>query len=402
MSRSRRAELPAEIEKAARSFPILEHLSFRLKQEGVLEGTRVGWHCHLTWLTALAADALIDAGAQVSFSECDRQTSEPDAVRYMERRGARVYLGSAGPSQVLAENPCLLSDTGLVLISLYLATPGQKAKGACEITTSGIQRLRALENLTLPVVNVNDGQLKARIENFHGVGDGLIDALLRLTGKQWSGRPVAVVGYGCVGAGVAHYLKMHGASVTVVESDPIRCLVAHFDGFALANLQTALSGCELIVTATGRHGILGEKQWRLAGDGLLVVNVGHWPEEVEPETLRALSLSSRKISPHLEEFVLEGTGGQGRKRVLLAAAGSPANVVLLSGSAEPTLIHLTTEILSLSFIARADRDGIVLSPGELPVPPVVERQASEIALQSLGLQDDINQPANLESQDRTC
>jgi len=43
-----------------------------------------------------------------------------------------------------------------------------------------------------------------------------------------------------------------------------------------------------------------------------------------------------------------------------------------------------------------------LSPGEMPIPTAIERQASLFALKALGLQEDINQSPELVSRDRTC
>jgi len=200
---------------------------------------------------------------------------------------------------------------------------------------------------------------------------------------------------------VAHYLKRLGACVSVVDTDPVRRLVAHYDGFTLCSIDQAVAGHELVVTATGRERLIGREQWLKASDGLLVVNVGHWRQEICLEDLRALSTGSTRLSEQVEEFTLAGADGH-EKKVLLAAGGNPVNVVLLSGSPEPTLIHLTTELLCMSFLVTARRDGISLPPGEMVIPAEVERQSSLFALRALGLQEDINQSPELVSRDRTC
>ncbi|HEY9869630.1 MAG TPA: NAD(P)-dependent oxidoreductase [Candidatus Obscuribacterales bacterium] len=402
MTAGSQAMLPEEILRAARFFPLMEHAAAALSADGTLAGVRVGWHCHLTWLTALAAYALTSAGAEIFASECNPGTTEHGAVECLRRLGVHVFLGGDGPARVLAGKPYVISDTGLALTSCYLESMSFPLAGACEITTSGIARLRALGAVPLPVVNINDGQLKTLIENFHGVGDGLIDALFRLTGKMWAGTEAAVVGYGRVGAGVAHYLRGNGAAVRVVERDPVRQLAAHYDGFVLDSLERVLADCRLVVTATGQAGLLGARQWQLAADGLLVLNVGHWPEEVDYAALKAMAVGTRRLSAHLEEFTLPGTGGRGAKTVLLAAGGSPVNVALLSGSLEPTLIHLTTEMLCLAYLVRAARQGATLPQGEAAIPAEVERRSALLALAALGLHEYTSEPVRLESRDRTC
>jgi adenosylhomocysteinase len=402
MTAGSQAMLPEEILRAARFFPLIEKAAAALAADRTLSGVRIGWHCHLTWLTALAAEALTHAGAEILASECNPHTTERGAVEFMQKLGVHVFLGSDGPSLVLAERPYVISDTGLTLTSCYLESMSFPLAGACEITTSGIARLRARGAVPLPVVNINDGQLKTLIENFHGVGDGLIDALSRLTGKMWAGTAAAVVGYGRVGAGVAHYLRGNGASVRVVERDPVRQLAAHYDGFVLNTLERALTDCRLLVTASGQAGVLGPREWQLAADGLLVLNVGHWPEEVDYDALKAMAAATRRLSAYLEEFTLPHSAGRGAKTVLLAAGGSPVNVALLSGSPEPTLIHLTTEMLCLAYLVSAVRQGAALPHGEVAIPAEVERRSALLALYALGLQEYTSEPVRLESRDRTC
>lgn len=377
--------LPEPVAAVNSSFPVMERLANYLTERKTLSGLRIGWHCHLTWLTALALEPALRAGAHVFLSECNQSTTQPEAVDYMSKLGAAVFLGSDSCRSVLAQHPQVLSDTGLDLISCYIGEPTGTVRGASEITTSGIARLRLLGLVPLPVININDSRLKTRIENFHGVGAEFLGALKEMTGMDWNGRKAAVVGYGQVGAGVAAYLKKSGALVTVVEADPVSCLIAHYDGFCTGSLRQVLAESELVVTATGQSALLGKDEWLAAADGLYVFNVGHWSLEVSPQLLKELSVSSRKTNEFLEEFEIPGAAGEGTKRVILAAGGNPANIVVSSPAPEPTLIHLTTELLSLEFLASLSQQAGVLTAGELPVPDSVQRTAALMALQALGL-----------------
>lgn len=378
--------LEEELEHYSFSFPILEKLQGFLDSKGDLAGRKIGWHCHLTGLTAASARVLMNAGAKLFMSECTAATSDWAAVNYMKQHGAQVYQGAEGPRKVLDNKPEVISDTGFVLISEYLkdlAAGKDYVFGGCEITTSGIYKLRKQSGMDFSVININDAELKTLIENYHGVGDGVIEALFRLTGRVWAGRPAAVVGYGRVGAGVASHLRRAGAMVYVVENDPIRRLVAHYDGYGLLKLPAALSSCELLVTATGSKFVVGSDEFRYCRDGLILMNVGHWAEEIDLVGLRAQCRSTRPLVKHLDEFELEGEDGS--KKIYVVAAGGPANVVMLSGSPEPTLIHLSTEILCMRYLLNQKDLGTALAPGENCVPQEVQRQASLLALQSLNL-----------------
>ncbi|MFN8656148.1 MAG: NAD(P)-dependent oxidoreductase [Candidatus Obscuribacterales bacterium] len=357
-------------------FPIMDRLGEFLDsdQNNHLRGKVIGWHCHLTSITAATAQVMVTAGVRLFLSECNPHTTDHDSVSYMQSLGAQVFTGAQSVEKVLASAPVLTSDTGFVLTRAAIA-------GGClpfagnEITSSGVSALRALPAVPMPVININDGQLKHNIENFHGVGDGVIDALFKLTGRVWSGRPVAVLGYGRVGAGVARYLQQLGAVVAIVEVDPVRQLMAHYDGFALTSLAQALPQCELLITASGSRSPVPEQLWHTARPGMVVLNVAHFASELD--SLKETATAVTPFSEHLERVQLEGT------HVLMATSGSPANVVMLTGSAEPCLIHLTTEMLSLNYLGALLDRGESLPAGEHKVPYEVERQSSLLALAAL-------------------
>ncbi len=370
-----------EITKIACFFPILDELEKYLASNGKLEGITIGWHCHLTSLTAISAKVILNAGAKLLLSECNPKTTDPLSVEYMEALGAQVYLAEGSSKPVLAANPQVISDTGFVMLEDYmLDSRNPSVVGACEITTSGVTRLRErYQSIPLPVININAGRLKTYIENYHGVGDGVVEALAKLTGRSWAGRKACVVGYGQVGAGVARYLSRIGVQVSVCETDAVKTLIAHYDGYpSQQTLSDALSQSDLLITATGTHNLFKEEHWLAAKDQLLVLNVGHWPDEVSPDVLVKLSTSSRAVSPHLSEYTINREGSE--RHIFLAAGGSPVNVAMLTGSPEPTVLHLATEILCINYIAQAGKE---LPKGELAIPDEIEVTASRLALKAL-------------------
>lgn len=380
--------LPEEILSVSRAFPIMQRLSERLLERGVLSGLTIGWHCHLTWLTALAAEAAIKSGAELLFSECDGMTTEVAAVDYMRSIGATVHRGSGSCDAVLSVRPAVLSDTGFVLTSRYLESGGSGIVGACEITTSGITALLERARLSVPVIDISSSRLKSTIENFHGVGRELVSALGLLTQLNWTGRRASVIGYGQVGSGAAEYLRRIGLRVSVVDADPVCRLKAHYDGFDVGSLGDALTHSELLITATGVAGLLGKLEWAQAADGLYVFNIGHWAAEVSPHIVYEMSSSRKQVSDLIEEISLPAVADKPSRKVYLAAGGSPVNVAVCSGGAEPTLIHLATELLAIEYLGARACKPDVLSPGLLALPTTVEREASLLALEALRLHSD--------------
>lgn len=393
------------------TFPIFELVYKHLSTQRSLPGTRIGWHCHLTELTEIAAKTLIELGVELHLSECNASTTSLKAVERMQKAGAHVYLGTTSTKEVLAKKPLVISDTGFQLTSEYLSLQDNWLLGACEITTSGITRMRQAQ-LDLPVINLNDTQLKTSIENFHGVGDGLLEVLQKLD-RSFTGQPVAIVGYGPVGAGCARYLKTTGAVVSIVEKDPIRALLSHYDGFHLQTLPEALKSAKLIVTASGQANLLSTQEWQQAADGILVVNVGHFRNELDIASL-SKSATRIKISPVLEKFVIDEestTYKTSTKNIYIVTDGHPANVVLLTGSDEPTLIHLTVEVLALAYLVELNQEGRQLPIGENRLPRRIEELASLLALKALNLSHNSaalvnenwqNRDRDLESSTQTC
>ncbi len=361
------------------NFPIVKYLSEALCQSGHLKGKTIAWHCHLTILTELAAQAVFAAGAKMILSECNSGTTQMEAVENLRKLGATVFLGTESAKHASAKRADIVADTGFVLIPEYLkaAHKGLEDTGASEITTSGITVLREKQNkekLPLTVVNINDGRLKSLIENFHGVGDGLVEALslvLAAQGENLEGKLVGVAGYGRVGAGCAYHLKKAGARVQVIDINPVQALTAHYDGFELTTLEEGLGLLDILVTATGCAGLLGASEWRLARENLLVANVGHKPEEVSPHLLTSYESKIRG----LKRYRFEG------KSVSLLTDGNPCNVALLTGSDEPTMIHLSTEILTWDYLAAHVS---TMKYGENAIPPEVEERAAGLALKALG------------------
>src|SRR5262249_37729479 len=78
--------------------------------------------------------------------------------------------------------------------------------GSMEETTTGVNRLRAMESdgvLKFPVIAVNDAQTKHFFDNRYGTGQSTLDGIVRATNLLLAGRRLVVCGYGWCGKGVA-------------------------------------------------------------------------------------------------------------------------------------------------------------------------------------------------------
>jgi adenosylhomocysteinase len=369
-----------EIGRINSFFPILPRLGNRWAASRPWEGRTLGLNLHLTTLTGALVRELTLGGGAFVVSAANPATTDPGTVDLLRSSGIEVFSGGERADRhlaVLEHDPDLLVDVGFDLIDAHL-TRSKRAKpisGAIEITRSGIHRLRETSRLDFPIVNINDGRLKDAVENRHGVGEAVWQAVSRLTGMHLSGRRVAVVGYGGVGKGLAHYARAAGMNVEVVELDPIRRLFAHYDGFPTPSLRDALSRVGLVVTATGGAGVVKVDHLQGAREGLVLINAGHGGDEIDVRGIQAAAARVDNIADKVVRYQLDRGPG-----VVVLGGGHPLNIVLNSGSPEPVLLHFAVLGMTLEWLAHNAAE-----PGEVLVPAEIEAAAAELALEALDL-----------------
>lgn len=368
-----------EVARINAFFPILPMLGNRWAASRPWEGMTIGLNLHLTTLTAALVRELMLGGGNWVVSAANPGTTHAHAVALLRNLGVEVHTGGALDDRhraVLAHRPQILADVGFDLVGKQLdeGGPTDHLRGAVEITRSGIQAMRARPALPFPVVNINDGRLKNAVENRHGVGEGVWRAVGTLTGMHLAGRRLLVIGYGPVGRGLASYARAAGMSVEVVESDPVRRLFAHYDGYPTDSLEAALGRATVVVTATGRPGALTVEQLSQARDGVVVLNAGHGNDEIDLAAIRAASDSVDHVADKVVRYRLPNGPS-----ITVLADGNPLNIVTNSGSPEPVLLHFAVLGLTLEWIARFGD----LEPGEQLVPEEIETRAAILALDAL-------------------
>src|SRR5438046_4569939 len=99
----------------------------------------------------------------------------------------------------------------------------ERLVGVSEETTTGVARLRALEQegrLPFPAIAANDARCKHMFDNPYGTGQTTLTAILALTNVLAAGREFCIVGYGWVGKGIARAAAGLGGRGAVVETAP--------------------------------------------------------------------------------------------------------------------------------------------------------------------------------------
>ena len=200
-------------------------------------------------------------------------------------------------ARVLASEPDLLLDNGADLIAATVAAATTRVVAATEETTSG--RLRILGELDgripFPVVVINDSPIKLLFENEHGIGPAVVDGFLRATNGLVAAKTFTVVGFGSCGRSLARTLRQLGASVIVVERDPVRALEAAFEGMRVLSMERAAARSDVVVTVTGRPGAVTTDLLEVLRDGAVLANVGHFSTEIDVPGLERVATGRRQL-----------------------------------------------------------------------------------------------------------
>ena len=383
---SPRAVAEGRIAWARRRMPVLGDALAEVARLRVFDGLTIGFRLHLEPKTAVLVEGLLAGGARVVAMGNEGTTQFGTAevladlgCEVLDRPGdgkseVRAHLG-----RIAAAGPDLVLDNGAELIEACIRA-GRPPRGATEETTSGAFRLReALAGaVEFPVIVINDSPLKAIVENKHGVGESVVDAIVRATNMSLHKKRVVVFGYGWCGRGIALYARGRGADLTVVEPDPIKALEAAMDGFDVAGSEKAARTADVVITATGRERVVGYELIETMPDGVLLANAGHTDAEIEVLRLEQ-EAPGELVAPSLDAHQLPGG-----RTVFLLARGRIVNLAAAGGTGNPIEamdLGLTLQARSLAALAASGRD---FPPGSQPVPRWINDQTATAMLESMG------------------
>ena len=363
------------IEWVIGSCRLLAQIREEFERTRPFEGLRIGTGIHLEPKTVALLLTLASGGAEV-VSTGNLNTTQQEALDHLAAHGVRpVGSPTSDPvehdaylREVLASKPDLLLDNGGDLFVRWLEAPHAALIGGTEETTSGRMRLEPLrDRIGLPVLVINDSPIKQFAENTHAVGQGTVESFLRITNRSTNGKRVTVFGYGAVGRGVAAHFRNAFAEVSVVEVDPVTRLEALLDGFAVPEKAEGLAGADIVITATGARGVLGAEDLPALADGAILLNVGHFPHEIDVPALRAAAQAEEQVADGIATFTLDGG-----RRVHLLTGGHMVNLAgprPLGNSIESMDLGFALQARCLEAVARGTVDA---SQCVVPVPAAID------------------------------
>ncbi len=407
MSRIKDAKLSKEgreeLEWARENMPLLSIIGKKFEREKPFKGITIGVCLHLEKKTGVLLETLKEGGASIAAASCNPLTTDDRVAAALAGEGMHVYAW-AGENEkeyyeninsVLDRKPDLLIDDGCDQIFMVHTKRKEllgRIRGACEETTTGVTRLRAMERegkLKLPVVAVNDAYSKFLFDNRFGTAQSTADAIMRATNKLVAGKTVVVIGFGWCGRGISERMRGLGANVIVVEvsgrlgkeegpAGQHKALEALYSGFRVMNLDEAAGEGELFITSTGNVDVITKKHFEKMQDGAILANAGHFNNEIDLKGLEQLSEKRERVKENVERFTLKNG-----KKLYLLSEGRLVNLARPSGQGHPIEImdgSFAIQALSLEFILKKKLPAKVIS-----VPRSIDDVVAELALAAKGI-----------------
>ena len=201
---------------------------------------------------------------------------------------------------------------------------------------------------------------------------------MRATNMLIAGKRVVVGGFGWCGRGIAGRMRGMGATVIVLEVDPMRALEAVMDGFLVMPMAEAAAVGDVFITATGDVGVIRAEHVERMKDGAVLANAGHFNVEIDLPGLAGLAVAVRDVRPFVREYEMRDGRrihllAEGRLLNLSAAEGHPASVMDMS---------FANQALGAEFIAR---EGPGLEKRVYAVPRHIDEEIAAVKLATLGV-----------------
>jgi len=373
----------------ARHSPVLKRLARNRLSDGALRGKRIAVVVHLEAKTAYLATLLAEAGAEVVAAGSNALSTQDSVCAALVRRGIEVHARhGASPEEFTADlldvaetGPQIVIDDGAELtrrIVEHRPEVATRLEGVTEETTTGVARLRALQDaglLTFPAIAANNARCKHMFDNPYGTGQTALTAIMRLTNLSAAGKRFCIVGYGWVGQGLARRAVGYGGRVTVVELDPVQALRAHMDGYRVAPLAEALDDADFVITATGTTAAVTAEVFPHLKDRVILANAGHHDREIDVTALAARS-EPIEVRPGVTRYEIDG------KRVYVLVDGALVNIA--GGDGNPVeIMDLSFSVQALAAHHLASSD---LPPGLNTFPDDLDREIARTKLSTLGIE----------------
>jgi len=379
-----------KIEWARQHMPICASLREDFEAEQPFAGEVIGMAMHIEAKTAVLAEILAAGGAEVAITGCNPLSTHDDVSVALDAVDGITSYGRHGIDDeeyyeameaVLEHEPTVtVDDGGDLVFAIHEDYPEliDSILGGCEETTTGVHRLRAMDDdgaLEYPMFAVNDTPMKRLFDNVHGTGESSLANIAMTTNLAWAGKTVVVAGYGDCGKGVAKKAAGQNADVIVTEIEPRRALEAHMEGYDVMPMKEAAAEGEVFITTTGNRDIIVDEHFDEMEDGVVMANAGHFDVEIDLDALEAKAVDTYEAREGMQAYEM----ADGR-RLHVLAEGRLVNL------ASPVSMGHPVEVMDQSFGVQAVcaremvENGDAYEAGVHEVPDELDREVAETKL----------------------
>jgi adenosylhomocysteinase len=382
------------IEWASKHMPVLTQIRRQFEKEKPLAHIMIGACLHVTKETAVLVEALTAGGADIALCGSNPLSTQDEVAAALAEEEVKVYAWRGETTKeyywcvnkVIDHKPLITLDDGADLVGTIHKERSEtlkNVKGGTEETTTGVMRLRAMENtgtLKYPIIAVNDAYTKYLFDNRYGTGQSTIDGIVRVTNLLLAGKNFVVCGYGWCGRGVALRARGMGANVIVIEVNPVKALEAVMDGFRVMPIGKVSTIGDIFVTTTGDLNIIRKEHMLKMKDGAILANSGHFNVEISLPDLESISSSKKTMRPNLEEYSLQN----GRKLYLLAE-GRLVNLAAAEGHPSEVMdMSFANQALCVRHLVEKNK----MNPKVYSVPKEIDELVASLKLKAMDVEID--------------
>ncbi|MDR1478476.1 MAG: adenosylhomocysteinase [Planctomycetaceae bacterium] len=387
-----------EILLAENEMPGLVALRKKYSASKPLKGARIAGCLHMTIQTAVLIETLTALGAEITWSSCNKFSTQDHAAAAIAKTGVPVYAWKGETDEDFdwcieqtvifpdGKPLNLILDDGGDLTALLHKTEYAEiikgVKGLSEETTTGVHRLVQMferGELKVPAINVNDSVTKSKFDNLYGCRESLADGIKRATDVMIAGKVAVVCGYGDVGKGCAHSMRSYGARTIVTEIDPICALQAAMEGFQVMTIEEAAPIGNIFVTTTGCCDIIMVDQMTRMKNDAIVCNIGHFDVEIDVAGLESYAgVKKVQIKPLVDRYTFPGGNS-----IILLAEGRLVNLGCATGHPSFVMSNSFTN-QTLAQIALWT-DGGKYPIGVHVLPKLLDEEVARLHLEQVGV-----------------
>lgn len=384
-----------KIDWVKNNMPLLRAFEEEFSGSRPFEGVRISLSIHLEPKTACLCKVLAAGGAQMAATGSNNLSTQDDVCAALAEDGISVFAYHGATEEEYARHiemclehkPNIIIDDGGDLVGLVhgrRADLAEECWGGCEETTTGIHRLKAMENegiLKFPMVAVNDADCKHLFDNRYGTGQSVWDSIMRNTNLIVAGKTVVVAGYGWCSRGIAMRAAALGAGVIVTEINPVKAMEAKMDGYAVMKMDEAAPLGDIFISATGCSKTITVDHMMKMKDRAILANAGHFNVEIDMAGLEEAAVSKKETRRNIMGYTLPNGNmvnviGEGKLVNIAAGDGHPAEIMDLS---------FAVQVLSAMFILK--------NRGKLPnklidVSEEIDEKIAERRLSAWGIEID--------------